>query len=165
MTLTDEARAVLAEIEAMSRENASEQDESSAVWPVWRLALHALAHTPIAFAEDTLSVETAKAIDWVQDDLAAFRTHTPWHVLPVYDGDRPEDLTDDEIRKAALLESEYRVRYQYTDSYPFSRREQILDRGRGDGYAAGVYETHRLIHEALAGEPTSRCKWCQRSVG
>lgn len=82
--------------------------------------------------------------------------------LPVYDGDRPADLTDEQIGNAATYAPEYRNRCRTNDQFATLVREAILDRGRGDGYAAGVRATHREVHEALAGEPCPTCQWCRK---
>lgn len=93
--------------------------------------------------------------DWVEP--------TERHVLPVYDGDRPADLTDKMLADARSWEPEYRNRCRTRDQRALVFREAIHDRGRGDGYAASVRETHRAVHEALAGESTKGCKWCEES--
>lgn len=83
------------------------------------------------------------------------------YVLPTYDGDRPADLTDSHIAAAHTWVSEYRNRWRSPDQRALVFREAIYDRGRGDGYAASVRASHRAVHEALAGEPTTWCEWCR----
>lgn len=84
-------------------------------------------------------------------------------VLPVCEGDRPADLTDQQIATAECVDPEYRNRSCTPDQRALVVREWFYDRGRGDGYGISIRETHREVHESLAGEPTPSCPWCIKS--
>ena len=95
--------------------------------------------------------EIAEAVHWNgrHTDYAASMGR---RTRPLYDGTRPADLTDRDIREAATWEPEYRNRARMPDQRALVNREWHLDRGRADGYAAGVRETHPPVCRALAGE-------------
>lgn len=82
-------------------------------------------------------------------------------VLPVHDGNRPPELTDAAIAEADTWEPEYRLRCRMPDQRALVWRECIYDRGRGDGYAASVRETHPAVHKALVGKSPDECRWCK----
>ena len=86
------------------------------------------------------------------------------NALWVYDGDRPADLTGTD----SVSLPEYRNWYREPDQRALTMREWSLARKRrGDGLAAGVRETHREVHRALAGETTGAtiagCPFCAES--
>ena len=141
-----EAARVLAEIEAISDENGTRYAglmfDARPPWEApWLVALALLVRR-----EDSLAPSISR------------------HVLPVYDGDRPADLSDHEIAEAWTWEPEYRLALRDSIGRVLVWREWIYDRGRGDGHASGVRETHREVHEALAGESTCGCKWCDEAA-
>jgi hypothetical protein len=145
MNVAEEGAAILAEIKAMSRENSGETDiyymavqsafirraftgKGELIGPAWMRAIYATCSRPATFAR-------ARP-----------------HVLSLYGGDRPADLTDEDIREAGMWNPEYRNRSRLPDQRALVHREYYLDRGRGDGYAVGVRATHFDVHRALAGE-------------
>ena len=141
---TVDPASVLAEIEAMSQQNRADtpMDRRGRYnSPPWLVALASLL----------------RGAEWGTSDA---EVSSRW-VLPVRDGDRPAGLTDEQIGNAATYAPEYRNRCRTVDQRALVLRDAILDRGRADGYAAGVRETHHAVHQALAGDNTSGCKWCK----
>jgi hypothetical protein len=171
-----EGAAILAEIKAVSRENATDKtqwimrvqyapladvDELEFDRPWFALIPKRRANEEgVALARalwrrlGASESEIAEAVHWNgrhTDYAASMERRT----RPLYDGDRPADLTDREIREAATWEPEYRNRARMPDQHALVNRAWYLDRGRADGFAAGVRETHRYVHRMLAGVDTA----------
>ena len=130
----EDALAIFAEMDAMSRQNVAdtEADRRGRTPPPWISAMLRILH--------------CQQWGYAQNEV------DPRFVLPVYDGDRPKDLSDGDIEIMDGISNEYRNRWSTEEGSALQRRDRHLDRGRGDGYAAGVRDTHRRVHEALLGE-------------
>jgi hypothetical protein len=90
------------------------------------------------------------------DQLTAGSTIAGRYVLPVYDGDRP----------APAYPSRNWARYPILDALGEALKSRWLEWEYFDHHesnAERTRKTHRAIHEALADEDTSGCKWCQRA--
>jgi len=152
-----------ASIDAMSREN----DTTGTTGP-WYAALRALtASDRRDVAEDTIALLVAADFLLVDGESPSIMDEHPRRsfVEAFSDGDRPADLTDSKIDDAATWLPEHRHRCRTRDGKALVWREMMHDRGRGDGYAASVRETHPTVHRALSDDettgPTIRgCKWC-----
>lgn len=162
-----EALAIFAEMDTMSKENAAdtESDRRSRFLPPWISAMMRTLH--------------CQQWGYAQNEV------DPRFVLPLYDGDRPKEVSDKAIATLDAINPEYRNRSITQEGLALQRREAHIDRGRGDGYAEGVRDTHRRVHEALLGETydqrysrikenggdiseaglqetTEMCHWCAR---
>lgn len=150
MTPAEEGAAILAEIKAMSEENRGDyagmlHDRR----PPWELP-YLVALMSLVRSED-------------------FQSAGGRWVMTVRDGDRPTSLSDHEIAEAWTWEPEYRLARHDSIGRVLVWREWLYDRGRGDGYASGVRETHREVHEVLVSESTTaginaKCKWCDEAA-
>lgn len=172
---------VLDAIEAMSQENATD----STTWTVrvvargpgsvaftrsrpWLEAIERLTERRDQWGGFHLAEQLLRrGADATDEDVFALRRELDDRLLfaavppPVYGGDRPASLADREIAYADARAFEYRNSMRTPDAAALVMRDWVFDRGRGDGYAVGVRETHRAVHEALAGEPCPTCQRCK----
>lgn len=167
-----ERHRVLDEIKAMSREN----DTARTTWTVrvvdrgpgsvaftrprpWLEAIERLTERRDQWLGFHLAEQLLRrGADATDEEVFAMRRALDNRLLfaavppPVYDGDRPAGLTDELIESSEMYLHAHRNRCRMPAGRILVLRESILDRSRGDGYAAVVRETHCEVHEALAGE-------------
>lgn len=188
MTEAEEGAAILAEIEAMSQQNVAAFGWEESRFTPDSLpacdALRRILRADVDPREWWMYGERRERLDCVErlfyrcfDDLrcedvqaalALGHAERSRHwvarraaVAERSDGDSPASL--DGTDSVSL--PEYRNWYREPDRRALTMREWCLDRGRGDGYAAGVRYTHREVHRALAGDETdggtiAGCRFC-----
>lgn len=172
------AKVVLDEIETMSRENDTGRttwavrvrigglDESTTIeLPLpWFEAIEkltrrtyagdALRHAKVLFARLGATDEELRNL---LDEVLAIDPAL-WVVPPpVYDGDRPVLLSE-------AYSPRHRHRLLAPEAMALLNRFRVID--AIDALAAsaredGIRETHREVHEALAGESCPTCQWCK----
>lgn len=173
-----EGRATLRVIEAMSREN----DTSRTTWTVlvqmggptesatFELSLpwfeevgkttrrtytgDALGHAMTLFARFGATDEQLHSLrdETLRGQIASLSALPP----PVYEGDRPTLLPE-----AYLPRNRHRL--LAPEAMALLERFRVVDAISASDAAAredGIRETHRDVHEALAGEPCPTCQWC-----
>lgn len=176
-TPEQEGARILAEIEAMSRENAASESilrayVRSAQAQPWTAAIYVMIspqyewdYTGSADAATRLFRRLTAGIESVLDNelkrVARVRSslgiacaqRAARHVA----GDRPADLRDDEITREMLIDPEYRAaRRDALGRALLLRRERDI-----------VRETHAKVHRELGyagpSHGTQGCKWCEES--
>lgn len=123
-------------------EQASRQWGGDAAQPLWRAALVRLT---------TTSGAGSIGLDLMSRSMRVWYTAPPadrW-VLPLYDGDPPP--VGSRLREGCL----YR-RDELT--HELVSRALLRPAVRG---SAVIRETHRAVHQALADDDTSACRWCR----
>ena len=153
-----EGKMTLAEIDVMSRENAT---DSNGPWLHVLDRLAPLTHDvgPDFDARREL-LQHMLAIGGVPCRPLPQNSRSRRLYLPVYVGDRPADLTDREIAEAANTSREYQ---RDELARAISARPWCINIP-ARRHAWNVRRTHRTIHRALAGETTGAtiagCQWC-----
>lgn len=166
---TEDGREAFAAIDAMSREN-----EATDRGGPWRAALRALTERDTG-VDEWDAVPCARRLfrrhaDADEREIRVVELHRRRSFVELFsDGNRPADLTDSKIDDAATWVPEHRHRCRTRDGKALVWREMTHDRGRGDGYAASVRETHRDVHRALSGGETTGptikgCPWCKEAT-
>ncbi len=130
-----EGAQVLVEIEAMSRENATDYAgllDPRSPWEIpWVVALARLVRS-----EDSLVPSFGR------------------YVLPVRDGDRPAGLTDKAIEAEMYAPRSREMRDRLGSRLSWRATLRAVQRPRA------IRDTHRDVHRALADDDTSWCAWC-----
>lgn len=182
-----EGARVLAEIEAMSQENATWRPLGDMPHDPWRATYAAraierltrleyrVAGWPSSEPERAVRALFAQVPDVTHFDVTHALTRPPTErhgdqsrfVKPLRVGSKPADLNYADVVDAKYPENrenrENRLSLRTPDGAALASRLWDKDPVFGLTPSALVRTTHRKVHEALAGDDTSWCKWCTES--
>lgn len=149
---TEDGREAFAAIDAMSREN-----DTSVCGGPWYAALRALTERDTG-VDEWDAVPCARRLfrrhaDADEREIRVVELHRRRSFVELFsDGNRPADLTDEEIASVASRKLEHRNGLRAPDGRALVERQACYVLGYFDGTLRMPLEKHRDVHRALCGE-------------